>query len=352
MGIDERSTRVLSIVEARNESNLQGLGDLAYPWLPRENPAAMQAEDAATRWVLEQGLLTDDRTAKRYHAVSVGRLAAMTHPEASPEILALISQVMAWIFVQDDIYDTAPAHEQRPELLEAKFARYLHVLRTRRAPADAGPTTRALVDLARRLHARGSERWYAHFIETMRRFWIDGIVVETYYRARGISPDPASYMAMREQTVGVYICLDLVELASGCELTEELRADPILRRMTWLTSRIIAYVNDVFSYEKEREAGDMNNFLQVTLRYESYDLAEVVDHVVRTHDRELDQFCQLDGTTRDHGPWARRIVERYVEGCRSWMTGALAWQQVAGRYASGRALLGEQAKPRLAVNDR
>ncbi len=276
----------------------------------------------------------------------------MTHPDAEPEILELIAQVMAWIFVQDDVYDTAPSDEQRPERLAAKFARYLHVLRTRRAPASAGPTVQALADLAKRLSERGSERWYTNFVETMRRFWIDGIVVETYYRAKGISPDPASYMAMREQTVGVYICLDLVELASGCELTDELRADPILKRMTWLTSRIIAYVNDVFSYEKERQAGDVNNYLHVTLRYEPMDLAEGVDHVVRTHDRELDQFCQLDGTAQDHGDFAQRIVERYVEGCRSWMTGALAWQKIAHRYASGRALFGDNAPTLVAVGER
>jgi hypothetical protein len=144
---------------------------------------------------------------------------------------------------------------------------------------------------------------------------------------------------MRVQTVGVYLCLDLMELTLGHELRVEVREDPILRRITWLTSRIIAYVNDVFSYDKERRVGDVNNYLQVMLRCEPMGFAEVVDHTVRVHDRELEQLCQLDGTVRDRGQQVRETVERYIDGCRAWITGALAWQKISGRYASGRALL-------------
>ncbi|HEU4533057.1 MAG TPA: hypothetical protein VFS00_03030, partial [Polyangiaceae bacterium] len=220
------------------------------------------------------------------------------------------------------------------------FERYLTVLRTGAVPSGAEPAVRALADLARRLSGLGSSAWYLHFMETMRRFWTDGVVVETYYRGRGISPDPASYMAARVQTVGVYICLDLLELTLGEELSPEVRADPIVRRITWLTSRIIAYVNDLFSYDKERRVGDVNNYLYVMQRCEPMSLHAAVDHTIRVHDRELDQLDQLDGTVRDHGPRMRKLVERYVDGCRAWMAGSLEWQRHSSRYASGRALLG------------
>jgi hypothetical protein len=146
-------------------------------------------------------------------------------------------------------------------------------------------------------------------------------------------------MAMRVQTVGVYVCLDLLELALGEELSSEVRDDPILRRITWLTSRIIAYVNDVFSYDKERRVGDVNNYLHVMQRCEPMSLAAVVDHTIRVHDRELEQLDKLGETVRDHGPQMRKLVERYIDGCRAWMAGSLDWQRLSSRYASGRALL-------------
>jgi 5-epi-alpha-selinene synthase len=325
---------------------LRSASSLSYPWRARCNPAAERAEVAAAAWVGQHGLLRDPATAARFRSVGVGLLAAMAYPDAPPRTLELIAQVMAWIFIQDDLYDTAPPRDQRPERLESVFERYLTILRTGTAASGAEPAARALADLARRLAELGSSSWYLCFVETMRRFWMDGIVVETYYRARGLSPDPASYMAMRVQTVGVYVCLDLMELTLGDELSAEVRQDPILRRITWLTSRIIAYVNDVYSYDKERRVGDVNNYLHVMQGCEPMSLATVVDHTIRVHDRELSQLGQLDRTVRDHGPRMRELVERYVDGCRAWMAGSLEWQRISSRYASGRVLLGDERMAR------
>jgi 5-epi-alpha-selinene synthase len=327
---------------------LRGPSSLSYPWPGRCNPASERAEIAAASWVASHGMLRDPTTAARFRGVGVGLLAAMAYPDASPKLLELIAQVMAWIFIQDDVYDTAPAKDQRPARLESQFERYLTVLRTGVVTPGAEPAVQALADLARRLSELGSPTWYLHFVETMRRFWMDGVVVETYYRGREISPDPASYMAMRVQTVGVYVCLDLLELTLDDELTPEVRDDPILRRITWLTSRIIAYVNDVFSYDKERRVGDVNNYLHVMQRCEPMSLHAVVDHTIRVHDRELEQLGKLDGTVRDHGPRMRTLVERYVDGCRAWMAGSLDWQRISSRYASGRALLEPDAAQRVA----
>jgi len=311
---------------------------LGYPWPVRSHPATARAERAAEDWVLAQGLLRDDTIAERYRAVSVGGLAGLTHPHADPALLELVAQVMAWIFVEDDRYDMSN-ERGRTSRLAARFRGYLEVLTTRTAPTGAGPATRSLADLARRLAARGSARWYAHFVATMRRFWIDGILVETWYRDHAITPDPASYMATRVQTVGVYVCLALVELDTGRELDDALREDPVLQRLTWLTSRIIAYVNDLFSYEKERRAGDPNNFVHAVRHYEGLDLEAGFARAVQAHDRELDQFLRLEDALRRASPHVARTLAPYLAGCRAWMAGALQWQRVAARYAAGRALL-------------
>jgi 5-epi-alpha-selinene synthase len=323
----------------RADRDIRGVHALGYPWAARRNRAVAQAEAAARDWVSAYELVTGEAATRSFEQVGVGALAAYAYPDAEPLMLELIAEVMAWVFIQDDVHDTAAPQCQRPERVRHRFDRYLEIVRTGRVQASAEPAAAALADLSSRLIALGSPAWHAHFVETMRRFWMDGLVVETYYRSRGLSPDPASYMAMRVETVGVYVCLDLLELTMEQELPSRVRADPILRRITWLTSRIIAYVNDVFSYDKEVRAGDVNNYLHVVRRSESMSLAGAIDRAVRVHDRELAQFCQLGGTLMDYGPDARRAVERYMAGCRSWMTGALRWQQSSRRYASGRVLL-------------
>ena len=313
---------------------------LGYPWTAHMNPGTAAAERAAEAWVLDQGLLRDETVAARYRGVSVGLLAGLTHPHASAELLQLVAQVMAWIFIEDDHYDTSSTRAPSTQLA-ARFRGYLEVLATRTAPAGADVASRSLADLARRLAAHGSARWYAHFVATLRRFWIDGVLVETWYRDHAITPDPASYMATRVQTVGVYVCLALVELDAGHELDEGLRSDPILRRMTWLTSRIIAYVNDLFSYEKERSVGDVNNFVHTVRHHDGLDLRDGFARTVQAHDRELAQFLRIDEALGCGGVHGSIALAPYLAGCRAWMAGALQWQRVAKRYAAGRALLAQ-----------
>ncbi len=307
---------------------------LGYPWTTHLHPDTAAAESAAEDWATAFGLLDDGPIAARYRGVSVGLLAGLTHPRTSPARLELVAQVMAWIFLEDDEFDEGHAADG-VEPIVARLHRHLDVLRDRTAPATADPADHALADLARRLAAQGSAQWYARFVATLRRFWLHGVAVESWYREHAITPDPASYMATRVQTVGVYVCLALVELDD--ELEERLYGDPIVRRATWLTSRIIAYVNDIYSYEKERRAGDPNNFVHVVRHHDGLDLDEAVARAARCHDLELAQFIHLAHALEHRDPG--RAVGHYLEGCRTWMVGALHWQRAARRYAGGRALL-------------
>ncbi len=322
------------------------LDALRYPWDAPTNVATAQAERAAEAWVIRHGLLRDDTIAARYRGVSVGLLAGMTHPTAAPELLELVAQVMAWIFIEDDHYDAA-VERASSDALSQRFRGYVEILARRRAPADADVAMHALADLARRLSARGSAGWYRHFVATMQQFWLEGVLVETWYREQGITPDPASYMATRVQTVGVYVCLALAEL-DGNELDATLRSHPLVMRTTWLTSRIIAYVNDVVSYEKERRAGDPNNFVHTLRHHHALDLGSAVARTVQAHDRELAQFLALDRALHHASPELAARIASLVAACRAWMAGALQWQRIATRYAAGRALLVPEA-PRAAT---
>lgn len=309
---------------------------IGYPWTYDVNPGTADAESAAEAWATSFGLLDDAAIAVRFHGVSVGRLAGLTHPRTSPTRLELIAQVMAWIFLEDDDFDEG-GEERRADDLLARFHGWLEILHHRAAPVGSPAVDRALADLARRLAAQGSARWYARFVSTMRRFWLEGVAIESWYRERGLTPDPASYMATRVQTVGVYICLALVELDD--ELDDAHHDDALLRRATWLTSRIIAYVNDIYSYEKERRADDPNNFVHVVRHHDGLDLDQAVARAARCHDLELAQFLDLARAIEHDRRGRGHAVGHYLEGCRAWMVGALHWQRTARRYAGGRALL-------------
>jgi hypothetical protein len=322
-----------------DERRRRSVDDLAYPWPVEVSQHRAFAEEEARGWVLETGLFASAKQRAPYDHVDLGRLSAYAYPYANRDRLALINRLLWWIFREDDIYDNPENGQAGPDALASRFERYLEILRTRRAPLHASATERAFGDIVEGLGDLVSDEWMTRFTETMRRFWMEGLVNEALYRSSGIVPDAGSYMAMRLQSVGAYPFFDLIEVAYDFELPREIRDNSVFRRMCWLAVRMIAYVNDVFSYEKERRVGDVSNYLHVQRYFEHIDVLDAADRAIRVHDIELDQFCKLERILPDFGEAESFKVRLYLQAVKSWLVGALEWQRVSGRYESSRAYL-------------
>jgi hypothetical protein len=319
--------------------------DLAYPWLAPPAPTALHVERAARDWVLAEGLLAKEQLARRFDPVNVGLLTALCYPRAPLERQELIAQLLAWIFIQDDVFDEAVAQHD-PERLRLLLEGYAAILRgdafSRMVESAASPARAALASLRERIVAIADPTWMDWFCESMRGFWIDGIVEETRIRSLGITPDRATYTRMRVQSIGVMPFIDLVELAEGFAIPRVVCADPSVMRLRVRTAEIISWANDVFSYEKERRAGDPNNLVHVLMEHQGLSLADAVDRVVRIHDREVLAF-ERDVQAL---PYLGAVphLDQLIQGHRDWMRGALDWQLLSRRYSTGRELLDDQGR--------
>ena len=323
-------------LHAQSTQHRRGYADLGYPWAAPDVPHARDVEASARAWVVAQGLLAPAQLAARFDPVNVGLLTALCYPGASRERQELIAQLLAWIFIQDDVFDDAVAAHD-PVRVRAVLEGYALTLRTGETQESAA--SRALAELRTRIVAIADPVWFDWFCESMRGFWIDGIVEETRIRSEERTPARTDYVRMRTQSIGVLPFLDLVELSLDFAIPRVVCADPALMSMRVRTARIIAYANDVFSYEKERRAGDPNNLVHVLMHHDHATFPDAVDRVVRLHDREVALFEHEARTL----PFIGTIphVDAFIEGHRAWMRGALDWQLASRRYVSGRKLIDE-----------
>jgi 5-epi-alpha-selinene synthase len=311
--------------------------DLTYPWKSPETPLADEIEIAAREWVLERGLLPAVKIDKRCGSLNIGLLTALTYSGAPLSKLIIISKLLTWIFIHDDYYDaTLP-----PDIgqLQKKLRGYAQITREPVITSSPNVNISTLSQLMQSIAKSSGPDWIARFANSMNDFWFSGVLVETSSRAQKIVLDLDAYVRMRRYSLCIFPMLDLVEYAHGFVLPRQIVEDPALLQIKQLTAELTMYTNDILSYGKEQKAGDPNNLIHVLMHHEKMDFSSAVSRAVQMHDLTLSRF--IEKTDSLPAWWGARspYIAKYIDGCRAWIRGALDWQLLAPRYATGRVYL-------------
>ena len=341
--------------------------ELLCPFPPRINPLADVAGRETLRWAASFGLIepTNGSSARALGAAAAGRLAGRLRPDAPLEELSVVSDLYAWMFLEDDRRDET-AEGFSPHGLSEGDARFLAILeasaaRTRRPPAQPqrpgdGPAEEALLDLARRLFGRApSAGWRRRFVRAFSAY-LAATAWEAQNRARGETPDEASYRRMRPLTAGLGIDDELLHWGESTRQPLEALSDPDVRRLLASSALVVCWANDLYSLPKELARGERHNLVVVLARARGVPIDEAFARAARAHDEEVASFLALKG--RVLGPRASagvrpapvptsplpepaaapevpgpdRRLSGFVSALESRMRGNLDWSREAARY--------------------
>lgn len=308
---------------------LRGADDLRYPWPSVRPERAAYLEAQARAWAVGHGLFTSDAL-RRFDAVGVGLLTALTYPQATLDRQVLLSQFFGWVFLQDDTFDEA---ETAPSLrrLERHLSTCIRVLRTGALPAQASPRLVALKDVRDRLAISSDQAWFDRFCQSMVTYFRDGVLAEGRLREDGLVPSGRAYLGVRLYSVCLLPPLDLADWACGAVTPAAVATSPALLRVRTLAALVVALANDVFSFKKEQRQGDKNNLVLIRM-HEGLSEAEALDQVVGAHDALVARFERESESVVDTGAPASLAFDFQVEACRRWMVGAVDWQRRSRRY--------------------
>jgi 5-epi-alpha-selinene synthase len=103
--------------------------------------------------------------------------------------------------------------------------------------------------------------------------------------------------------------------------------------MKQLTVRHTAYVNDLFSYQKEvLWNGTPCNLVRVLMHNESLSFDEAVGEIVAMVNGHVQRFIELERSLPSFEPTIADEVDAYLTGMRDWMRGNVEFSLASGRY--------------------
>src|SRR5581483_8008176 len=294
--------------------------DLFCPFPPAVNPHAAAAHETSLAWARRLALVADDEQERRLDRARIGWLVGRAFPDTAPDELELAADWTTLFCLFDD---RTEADGLAPMRLAAFLARLLDVFKSGKLHHDDDPLAHAFLDLRRRLAACAPAGWLAGFADRLEEIFV-GFAWEAINRAKGIKPDLDAYRTIRETTVGLYPQFELTRLTDGIRLPPEVLEHPVVKRLQSVTSCCVGWANDLFTYEKEMQQGEVNNLVLALMDNEALPLEAAVARACEEHDAEVRRFVELERALPSFGA-ADGEVRRFVAILRSFIRGHLDW---------------------------
>ncbi|MEV5518016.1 terpene synthase [Streptomyces flaveolus] len=214
----------------------------------RSNALGPKADYHASAWLDDYRLTDDEHEISRLKAFRVGSGMGCFFPDAQQDLLDLAADLCLWLCAFDDLHVEAP--QATVTTLAPHLASFTYVLDTRTTPpAPPSLFTPALADLTRRIHELTTPAQAARCATRLHQAFL-GMLWDTTTRGRTVRL--AEYKAMRSHSVFSHAVAALIEPCAGLDLPAEAHDTEQVRQLIHSTALLSGWVNDVYSFPKER----------------------------------------------------------------------------------------------------
>lgn len=286
-------------------------------------------------WAQRFGLVQPG--SRRLETLSLSRfdqLACLVYSAGDASHLEFGTNLMTALWVFDDLIDRANSSISNDPSTIVHVVEYLSAAlelgrqpfplrfdvpsrRTLSAVADA------MIDIVERLVVIGGRDATLPFVQFMRSY-LAGCIVEAEWLARPVQ-SLEEYRDIRAHSSAVCPCVEFGFAARGNRLTAEIRNDASFQRMVVATSLCVAYVNDIFSYEKDRLHKVTSNIVILFEDLYGLDTATAVDRSVEHIERTVIGDFIAAKLELERSPHFDEATGTYIRQMESWMRGNFDW---------------------------
>jgi germacradienol/geosmin synthase len=330
---------------------LYDLPEFYTPYPARCNPSLDRARTHSKAWARAMDMIDVPQHGKTIwseadlDAHDYALLCAYTHPDATPELLDLVTDWYVWVFYFDDhfleLFKRDPDLDRARAYLDAVHAFMPQDGQITGSPSN--PVEAGLADLWQRTVPARSSQWRARFVRSTRNL-LDESLWELININDGRVADPVEYIEMRRKVGGAPWSANLVEHACDAEVPDAIAATRPMAVLRDTFADAIHLRNDLFSYHREvLDEGELSNGVLVLERFFGCSPQRAAGLVNDLLTSRLQQFehtalTELPAVCQEQNldPVARTNVALYVKGLQDWQAGGHEWHMRSSRYTEGR----------------
>lgn len=300
---------------------------LYCPFPRRRNPYTDEMTRLCKRW-LDRFSPSTDFSKKAINA-TMSEFTAGFYPEASLDQLCLATDYLHWIFALDDLGDESEAGQSPTELAKL-FESFEPLLRGERTNAKANTTLRALDDIMQRFAGFATDTQLAAFADA-NRVYFRAMMWESRNREKGCTPDEFDFQNHRPAAGAVPPFFELIFPINNVCLPDRVRFHPNVMSLVNLAGRVVCWINDVLSYEKEKLVGESHNLVIVLETKRGLPTGDAFSEAIALSNREVNDFVTQAAILPTFGEFESEL-RRYIATLESMMRITLDWTSESCRY--------------------
>ncbi|RWS22770.1 hypothetical protein B4U80_13493 [Leptotrombidium deliense] len=286
--------------------------------------------EESSQWIIEFKLHSDNTMYKRENLT---KLTCMCYPDGDYERTLLVNKWMIHVFALDDItegkvvkcpfFGSLAYHGSENKdvisLLDKCFE------------YDETPLVRSFADIWKQLKSITNKTWQQRFAENYVWYFKANDWEQKNIEMNRV-PTLAEYMNYRHYISGVDAFFNLIEIASNIFIPDSAMANVTLQRFVYLAGNVVAAANDIYSYEKEKRDGQINNLVHVMKHEYNICDQEAIEKATDFVNDEMKKLLVVERILPIFEEKVNDCVQKYVDGCKSWISGSHDWGLESGRY--------------------
>ncbi|WP_177325838.1 terpene synthase family protein [Nannocystis exedens] len=301
---------------------------LECPYQPSVHPAADQIHENTVEWAQAMGFARSQKHIDALRDSRVGHLLARIFPATADMVALQVAVDWTTLFC---CLDDRLEQIHGAVLVAAYLRTLLGVFRDGAHPQLIDPFAQAFGDLRERMLELRVPNWIPRFSSCVERLF-QAFVDEAKYRAAGVVPAFASHSRIRQITVGLYTGFLLGELTEHIFLPPDVLEHESVRALERSASTIVGLANDIYTVEKERAKGEVNNTVLVLMHEDGLSFDDALARTVQLHNIEMREFERLVADLPSFDEDIDDQLRRYVQVLIHFISGHADWARSTGRY--------------------
>ncbi len=307
------------------------VSEIYCPFPSRLNPHVEAVHAYSIDRVQRLALIQQESAFRRFSIAHFAWAAARAYPDTDFMELAWVNDWLVWLFMFDDQFDDgalgAEPQKMKPILLD--LLNLLHDSPS--AHVSSSPLAAALIDFWQRA-PEATMAWRTRFEQHLSNYFAS-YLWEATNRVRRQIPALERYIANRQLSGGLPTCFALIELSEHAVLPYDISSSEAFRLLSLAANNVVCWVNDLFSFQKERARGEVNNLVLVIQYARGCSLQEAADRVNSMITEEVQLFLSIEQQLLTRQPATYEVLKKYLTVFRGWMRGNLDWSLETPRYS-------------------